>query len=37
MGGTMIDYIIDIVSETAIMDVFEYVNKGNEAKPEYEK
>ena len=37
MGGTMIDYIIDTVSETAIMDVFEYVNKGNEAKPEYEK
>ena len=32
MGGTMIDYIIDTVSETAIMDVFEYVNKGNEAK-----
>ena len=37
MGGTMIDYIIDTVSETAIMDVFEYVNKGNEANPEYEK
>ena len=37
MGGTMIDYIIDTVSETTIMDVFEYVNKGNEAKPEYEK
>ena len=37
MGGTMIDYIIDTVSETAIMDVFEYVNKGNEAKPEFEK
>ena len=34
MGGTMIDYIIDTVSETAIMDVFEYVNKGNEAQPE---
>jgi hypothetical protein len=32
MGGTMIDYIIDTVSETAIMDVFEYVNKGNEEK-----
>lgn len=28
MGGTMIDYIIDTVSETTIMDVFEYVNKG---------
>ena len=24
MGGTMIDYIIDTVSETTIMDVFEY-------------
>ena len=32
MGGTMIDYIIDTVSETATMDVFEYVNKGNEEK-----
>ena len=37
MGGTMIDYIIDTVSETTIMDVFEYVNKGNEVQPEYEK
>ncbi len=26
MGGTMIDYIIDTVSETPIIDVFEYVN-----------
>ena len=25
MGGTMIDYIIDTVSETAIMDVFEHM------------
>jgi hypothetical protein len=24
MGGTMIDYEIDTVSETVIMDVFEY-------------
>ena len=37
MGGTMIDYIIDTVSETPVMDVFEYVNKGNEVQPEYEK
>ena len=37
MGGTMIDYIIDTVSETTIMDVFEYVNKGNEVQPDYEK
>ncbi len=25
MGGSMIDYVIDTVSETAIMDVFEHV------------
>lgn len=37
MGGTMIDYVISSVSETTIMDVFEYVNKGNEVQPEYEK
>ena len=30
MGGTMIDYVISSVSETAIWDVFEYVKKGNE-------
>lgn len=30
MGGTMIDYVISAVSETAVMDVFEYLNKGNE-------
>lgn len=29
MGGTMIDYIIDTVSETPVMDVFEYVNTNN--------
>ena len=27
MGGTMIDYTISAVSETSIMDVFEYVSK----------
>ena len=27
MGGTMIDYVIASVSETTIMDVFEYKNK----------
>ena len=27
MGGTMIDYVISAVSETPIMDVFEYINK----------
>ena len=27
MGGTMIDYIIDTVGETKIMDVFEYTAK----------
>lgn len=30
MGGTMIDYVIDTVSETPIMDVFEYVAKKTE-------
>ena len=30
MGGTMIDYVISAVSETAVFDVFEYVNKDNE-------
>ena len=32
MGGTMIDYIIDTVSETSIMDVFEYKAKDKEDK-----
>jgi CMP-N-acetylneuraminic acid synthetase len=27
MGGTMIDYVIDTVSETKLMDVFEYTAK----------
>lgn len=38
MGGTMIDYVIASVSETTLMDVFEY-NKGNKKddKPEYEQ
>ena len=31
MGGTMIDYEIDTVSETKIMDVFEYGKKNREA------
>ena len=31
MGGTMIDYEIDTVSETVIMDVFEYVAKKEES------
>ena len=35
MGGTMIDYVIDTVSETKIMDVFEY--KHSDDMPEYEK
>ena len=38
MGGTMIDYEIDTVSETVIMDVFECVaSKDEENHPEYEK
>jgi CMP-N-acetylneuraminic acid synthetase len=30
MGGTMIDYVINAVKETVIMDVFEYVAKKDE-------
>ena len=38
MGGTMIDYVINAVKETVIMDVFEYVaKKDEEDHPEYEK
>ena len=37
MGGTMIDYVIAAVSETTLMDVFEYKKKEQpEEKPEYE-
>ncbi len=32
MGGTMIDYVIAAVAETALMDVFEY---GKKEKPEF--
>lgn len=35
MGGTMIDYVISSVSETKIMEVFEYKHSDN--MPEYEK
>lgn len=38
MGVTMIDYVINAVKETVIMDVFEYVaKKDEEDHPEYEK
>lgn len=38
MGGTMIDYVINTVKETVIMDVFEHVaKKDEEDHPEYEK
>ena len=37
MGGTMIDYQTINVSETSIMDVFEYKKKEKEDKPEYEQ
>ena len=37
MGGTMIDYVIASVSETNIMDVFEYQKKEKDDKPEYEQ
>jgi hypothetical protein len=39
MGGTMIDYVIYSVTETTLMDVFEYSKKQKEVddKPEYEQ
>ena len=37
MGGTMIDYQTLNVSETNIMDVFEYKKKEKDYKPEYEQ
>ena len=37
MGGTMIDYQTLNVSETTIMDVFEYKQKEKDDKPEYEQ
>ena len=36
MGGTMIDYVISSVTETTLMDVFEYRKKEQDDKPEYE-
>lgn len=36
MGGTMIDYVIASVSETTLMDVFEYQKKEQNDKPEFE-
>ena len=38
MSGTMIDYVIASVAETALMDVFEYgKDKQSDDKPEYEQ
>ncbi len=37
MGGTMIDYVIASVAETALMDVFEYKKSLADDKPEYEQ
>jgi hypothetical protein len=38
MGGTMIDYVISSVSETTLMDVFEYGKTAQaDDKPEYEQ
>ncbi|MCR4582132.1 MAG: DUF4494 domain-containing protein [Prevotella sp.] len=38
MGGTMIDYVIASVTETTLMDVFEYTKKESKNdKPEYEQ
>ncbi|MBQ9667849.1 MAG: DUF4494 domain-containing protein [Prevotella sp.] len=36
MGGTMIDYVISSVSETQLMDVFEYKKPEKNDKPEFE-
>ena len=37
MGGTMIDYVIASVAETALMDVFEFKSdKEKNDQPEYE-
>lgn len=37
MGGTMIDYVIASIAETAIMDVFEANAPVKDSKPEYEE
>jgi len=37
MGGTMIDYVIASVAETALMDVFEYSKTKKDDKSEYEE
>jgi hypothetical protein len=37
MAGTMIDYVIAGVTETTLMDVFEYKKKEKEDKPEFEE
>ena len=36
MGGTMIDYVIASVSETTLMDVYEYKKVAKDDKPEFE-
>jgi len=37
MGGTMIDYVIFSLTETTIMDVYEYKKDKTGDKPEYEQ
>ena len=37
MSGTMIDYVIFSVTETTIMDVYEYKKDKTDDKPEYEQ
>lgn len=37
MGGSMIDYVIASVAETALIDVYEYAKKEADDKPEYEE
>ena len=36
MGGTMVDYVIASVSETTLMDVYEYKKNAKDDKPEFE-
>ena len=37
MGGTMIDYVIASIAETAVMDVFEANAPVTDSKPDYEE
>ena len=37
MGGTVIDYVISSVTETSLLDVFEYGKSSQDDKPEMER